>query len=90
MRNLERHPGISIHRMAIGGGIMSALFAIGTVLIFVIGIPLGPWFLVASVILGSAIAVTLYVWHKDHPVEIVDLHHPLPSRSGMAVECLAT
>jgi hypothetical protein len=79
MRNLERHPGISIHRMAIGGGIMSALFAIGTVLIFVIGIPLGPWFLLASVLLGTAIAALLYVWHKNHPVEIADLHHPLPS-----------
>ncbi|MEY2396094.1 MAG: hypothetical protein QOF94_2439 [Acidobacteriaceae bacterium] len=79
MRNLERHPGISIHRMAIGGGIMSALFAIGTVLIFVIGIPLGPWFLLASALLGAAIAAGLYVWHNNHPVEIADLHHPLRS-----------
>jgi hypothetical protein len=79
MRDSARHPGISIHRMAIGGGLMSALFAIGTVLIFVIGVPLGPWFLLASILWGTAIAVGLHVWHKSHPVEIADLHHPNPS-----------
>jgi hypothetical protein len=31
MRNLERRPGITMHRIAVGGGIMSALFAVGTV-----------------------------------------------------------
>ena len=76
MRNLERHPGISIHRIAVGGGVMAALFTIGTVLIFVVGVPLGPWFLLASILLGTAVAVGLYIWHKRHPVEIADLHHP--------------
>ena len=80
MRNSERHPGISIHRIAVGGGIMSAVFAIGTVLIFVIGVPLGPWFLLGSVLLGAAVAVGLNVWHKSNPVEIADLHHPLPPK----------
>jgi hypothetical protein len=78
MRDSERHPGISIHRIAVGGGIMGALFAIGMVLIFVLGVPLGPWFLLASALLGTVVAVGLYVWHKGHPVEIADLHHPLP------------
>ena len=81
LRDSERHPGISIHRMAIGGGIMSAVFAIGTVLIFVIGVPLGPWFLLASVLLGAVVAVALYVWHLRNPVEMADLHHP-PSHDG--------
>jgi len=27
---MERHPGISIHRVAVGGGVMGALFALGT------------------------------------------------------------
>jgi hypothetical protein len=78
MRDAERHPGISIHRIAVGGGIMAALFAIGTVLIFVVGVPLGPWFLLASMLLGTVVAVGLYVWHKRNPVEIADLHHPSP------------
>jgi hypothetical protein len=60
MRDAERHPGISIHRMAVRGVIMSALFAIGTVLIFVVGVPLGPWFLLGSILLGTAVAAALY------------------------------
>jgi hypothetical protein len=68
--------------MAVGGGIMGALFAIGTVLIFVVGVPLGPWFLLASVLLGAVVAVGLYVWHLRNPVEIADLHHP-PSHYGV-------
>ena len=76
MSDLKRHPGISIHRMAIGGGIMAAVFTIGTVLIFVIGVPLGPWFLLASVLLGAVVAAALFIWHKHHPLEIADLHHP--------------
>jgi hypothetical protein len=55
----ERHPGVSIHRMAVGGGLMGAVFAIGTVLIFVVGVPLGPWFLLASVLLGARVAAAL-------------------------------
>jgi hypothetical protein len=62
--------------MAVGGGIMSALFAIGTALIFVIGVPLGLWFLLASILLGIAVATGLYFWHTRNPIEIADLHHP--------------
>ena len=79
MRNLERHPGITIHRMAVGGSIMGALFAIGTVLIFVIGLPVSRWFLLASVLLGTGVASVLYFWHKNNPVELSDLHHPPPA-----------
>jgi hypothetical protein len=82
MRESERHPGISIHRIAVGGGIMGAVFAIGTVLIFVVGVPLGPWFLAGSILLGTAVAATLYVWHKRNPVEITDLHHPPSPRNN--------
>ena len=78
MRYSERHRGISIHRIAVGRGVMGALFAIGTVLIFVAGLPLGPWFLLVSILLGTAVAGGRYVWHKHHPVEIADLHHPPP------------
>ncbi len=78
MRNLERHPGITMHRMAVGGGIMGALFAIRTVLIFVIGLPVSRWFLLGSVLLGTGVAALLYVWHKNNPVELADLHHPPP------------
>jgi|GEM_PF-5264159 hypothetical protein len=64
--------------MAVGGTIMGALFAIGTVLIFVIGLPVSRWFLLASVLLGTGVATVLYFWHKVNPVELADLHHPPP------------
>jgi hypothetical protein len=79
MRDLQRHPGITMHRIAVGGGIMGALFALGTVLIFVIGVPFGGWFLLASLVLGTGVAAVLYLWHKNNPVEITDLHHPPPA-----------
>jgi hypothetical protein len=60
MRDSERRAGISIHRIAVGGDIMGALFAIGSVLIFVVGVPLGPWFLLGSILLGTVVAVGLY------------------------------
>jgi hypothetical protein len=87
MRDAERHPGISVHRITIGGGIMAALFAIGAVLIFVVGLPLGPWFLLASILLGGVVAVGLFVWHKRNPVEIADLHHPSPSNHRTDGDC---
>ena len=31
---MKYHPGISIHHIAIGGGLMAAVFAIGSCLIF--------------------------------------------------------
>ena len=68
-----------MHRIAVGGGVMGALFAVGTVLIFVIGIPFGGWFLLASILAGTFVAVVLYTWHKKHPVEVTDLHHPSSS-----------
>jgi hypothetical protein len=70
-----------MHRIAIGGGVMGALFTVGTVLIFVIGVPFGGWFLLVSILLGICVAAVLYTWHKGHPVEVTDLHHP-PANSG--------
>jgi hypothetical protein len=54
-----------------GGGVMGAWFAIGTVLIFLIGLPPSRWFLLRSAVLGVGVPAVLYVWHKNHPVEQV-------------------
>jgi hypothetical protein len=68
-----------MHRIAIGGGVMGAVFAIGTVLIFVIGVPFGGWFLLASVVAGACVGTVMHAWHGNHPVEVIDLHHPSAS-----------
>lgn len=65
-----------MHRIAVGGSLMGALFAVGIVLIFAIGVPYGDWFLIASILAGTCVSAVLYAWHEKHPVELVDLHHP--------------
>jgi hypothetical protein len=70
-----------MHRMMVGGGIMSALFTVGTVLIFVMGLPIGPWFLLGSILLGTSVAAVLYLWHENNPVELTDLHHTPASQT---------
>lgn len=76
MKDLERHPGITMHRIAVGGGIMGAVFAVGSAVIFLIGLPASRWFLLASVLVGIGFAVLLYSWHRRHPVELTDLDQP--------------
>jgi len=67
-----------MHRIAVGGGIMGALFAVGSSLIFLFGLPASRWFLLASFFVGVGVAVLLYFWHKRHPVELTDLQPPPP------------
>ena len=64
-----------MHRLAVGGCVMGAVFAIGSVLIFVVGVPAGRWFLLASFLVGIGVAALLQVWHKRHPVELTQLEH---------------
>jgi len=71
-----------MHRIAVGGGVMGAVFAVGTAVIFLVGLPASRWFLLASILAGVGIAGVLYVWHKRHPVEYTDLHEPDPPKTG--------
>jgi hypothetical protein len=48
-----------MHRIAVGGGIMGALFAIGSVFIFVVGLPVSRWFLLGSSLFGIVVAAVL-------------------------------
>ena len=65
-----------MHRIAVGGGVMGAVFAVGCSLIFLLGVPASRWFLLASMVAGVGVAVLLYFWHKKHPVEYTDLYEP--------------
>jgi hypothetical protein len=65
-----------MHRIAIGGDIMGALFALGTSLVFLIEIPATRLFLLASVFVGVGVAGLLYVWHKRHCFEHTELYEP--------------
>jgi hypothetical protein len=67
---MKQHPGISIHHIAIGGGIMGVVFAIGTCLIFFFGVVEVRWFLLLSVPFAIGVAALLHVYYKRRPVEV--------------------
>src|ERR1700722_2824698 len=50
--NGSLHPGISMHKLPISGGAVGLLFAVGSMLVFLLGIPAMGWFLVGSGALG--------------------------------------
>jgi hypothetical protein len=57
----EKHPhrGITMHRLSVGGDFPGLLFAVGSMLIFLIAIP-ALWYLVAgAVVVGLLIAAAL-------------------------------
>lgn len=70
---MARHPGISMHKLPVGGNVMGAVFVIGIVLMFLVGIPIARWFLIAGLVLGGILATVFVVYHKHYEVEITDL-----------------
>jgi len=57
----NRHPGITMHKLSVGGGFIGVVFTVGTALIFVIGFPALWSFVAFSAALGIAIAVLLHL-----------------------------
>ena len=53
------HPGISMHRMKTGGGMAGFIFAAGSVLIFLLGIPAFWGFLGLALVGGTGVALFL-------------------------------
>jgi hypothetical protein len=70
----SRRPEISMHRIPVGGGVAGMIFAVGSCLIFLVGIPALRWFLLGAVLLGSAVGALLWRWHRNRPVQITDIH----------------
>ena len=67
---MEQHPGISIHHIPIGGGIMGAVFAIGSCLIFFFGVVEVRWFLLLSFPFAIGVAALLHAYYNRRPVEV--------------------
>jgi hypothetical protein len=61
------NPQINISKIPGGAGIAGALFALGSMLIFLIGIPRLRYFFVAALILGGAVALILRFVHRETP-----------------------
>lgn len=73
MAQEDERPQISIHRIPVGGGVAGLIFAVGSCLVFLVGIPALRWFLLGSVVVGAVVAGLLWNWHKNRPIEITDL-----------------
>ncbi len=61
------NPQINISKIPGGPGIAGALFAVGSVLIFLIGIPRLRFFLPAAIILGCVVALVLRLIRRETP-----------------------
>jgi hypothetical protein len=55
------HPGISMHKLPVGGGFIGLLFAAGSALIFLLGLPALWCFVAFSAALGIGIAVSIRI-----------------------------
>lgn len=69
----EKPPEIRIDRIPVGGGVAGLIFAVGSCLIFLIGIPAMRWFLLGSVAVGAVFGGLLWRWHKKRPVKITGI-----------------
>ena len=60
-------PQINVSKIPGGGGVAGALFAVISLIIFLNGIPALRYFLVAAIVLGSAVAVVIHFIHRETP-----------------------
>ena len=66
-RNLELHPGINFSRTDVGGDLGGLVFAVGSVVAVLIGLPyIAPIYL-ASLVCGVGVAVLLIEWRRHYP-----------------------
>ena len=61
------NPQINISKIPGGAGIAGALFALGSMLIFLIGIPRLRYFFIAAIVFGCGIALILRFIHHETP-----------------------
>jgi len=59
MKNGRFHPGITIHKIPVGAGFAGLTFTIGSLTIFLVGLPVLWYFLVGTIALGVGFAFIL-------------------------------
>lgn len=69
MEDHSPRPQINASRLPVGGEIVGAIFAVGTMLIFMIGIPLLRYVFPVAVVLGCLIALVLRFRRREKPGE---------------------
>ena len=67
MKEDTSSPQINMSKLAVGGGIAGAIFVIGSMLIFLIGIPAIRYIFPAAVVLGCGVALILHFIRHETP-----------------------
>ncbi len=64
-------PQINVSKIALGGGIAGAIFTIGSMLIFLTGLPM-LWFMFpAAIVLGCSFALILHFRRRKPPAHLI-------------------
>ncbi len=66
-RNLPLHPGINFSSTDVGGDLGGLVFAAGSVLAVLVGLPVLIPMYVAALVLGVGLAIVLGAWYRQHP-----------------------
>lgn len=70
MEDNRSHPGITMHRLRFGSGVAGLIFTVGSMLIFLIGVPAFWAFLLLAVIGGILIAAVLQRIAPRRPLSV--------------------
>jgi hypothetical protein len=65
MAENANHPGISMHKLPVGAGFGGLVFTIGSVVIFLLGLPSLWYFVAFSAALGIGIAAILHLTNSN-------------------------
>jgi hypothetical protein len=64
------HAGITMHRLRVGGGVAGFIFTVGSLLVFLIGVPAFRSFLGLAIACGIAIAFALRAKKTRPPLSL--------------------
>ncbi len=67
MQEDTSRPQINLSKIPVGGGIAGAIFAIGSMLIFLLGIPVLRYVFPAAIVLGCAVALVIHFKRHETP-----------------------
>jgi hypothetical protein len=67
MGESARSPQINVSKIVVGGGVAGAIFTIGSMALFLVGIPEFRLFLPAAMVLGAGFALVIHFARHDTP-----------------------
>ena len=67
MKDGTPNPQINVSKIVVGGGIAGAIFTVGSMVIFLLGIPLLRYIFPAAIVVGCAVALVLHFVRHETP-----------------------